>query len=277
MELNIFTYTNYRDFLKDYYDSSKENNKNFSYRYFAKKAGFTSSNFLYLVIHGKRNLTKDYVPKFASAMGLSKLEQRYFEALTSFNQAKSPEAKRYYLELLYNLKRNQTGKLLNDQQYEYISNWYYPVIREMVLLPSFKENPTWIRKELGGRVSTRQIRDALETLIRLDLVRRNEEERLVQTDQHVVTEEEVMHAAAHSFHQQMLSLAKEVLKTVAGDEREISGVTMALSPKQFKEIKRMIHEFEDKILNYLSTDPDMPEKVYQINMQLFPVTGQKGK
>ena len=71
---NIFEYADYREYLKDYYEHSKDTKDNFSYRYFAQKAGFASSNFLYLIIHGKRNLTKDYIPNFGKALGLSNLK-----------------------------------------------------------------------------------------------------------------------------------------------------------------------------------------------------------
>lgn len=271
MDLNIFGYSDYREFLRDYYDHSKKTNKNFSYRYFAHKAGFSSSNFLYLIIEGKRNITKDCVPKFSKVIGLNKKEQQYFDALISFNQAKNSEAKRYYLELLHNLRKDKTGTLLNDEQYEYISNWHYPVIREMVTLPHFEEKLSWIRKQLGDRVTRKQVREALDTLIRLGLLGRDDKGRLVQTDTHLITEDEVTHAAAYTFHQQMLSMAKDVLAKTNGDKREISGVTMAISEKQFKEIKRRIQEFEDSILKYLSDDPDVPEEVFQLNMQLFSV------
>ncbi len=53
---SIFTYTDYRAFLHDAYTHAKATNPAFSYRYFAKKAGFSSPNFLKLVIDGVYNL-----------------------------------------------------------------------------------------------------------------------------------------------------------------------------------------------------------------------------
>lgn len=269
---------NYREFLKDYYDHSKKMNANFSHRSFALKAGFLSSNFLYLIINGKRNLTKDFIPKFASAIGLNKREQQYFDALVSFNQAKNNDAKRYYLEILSTFKKDKTGKLLNDVQYKYISTWYYPVIRELVSLPHFKESPTWIKQQLGGMVSGKQAKESIEMLISLGLLQRDKNGKLFQVDAHVITNDEVTHAAAYTFHQQMLSLAKHILASTNGDGREISGITMAISGKQFHELKRRIHEFEDTILKYLTDNPDIPEDIYQVNVQFFPITNvKKGK
>jgi len=272
MKPDIFQFSDYRKYLKSFYEWSKETNDKFSYRYFAKRAGYASSNFLYLIIEGKRNLTKNYIAKFADAIELNKREQQYFDALVSFNHATSPEAKRYYLELLHNLSHDKTGRLLAEGQYEYISTWYYPVIRELVTLPNFNEDPKWIKRQLNDKVSVKEITEAIDTLTRLMLLGRDETGRLIQLDNHIITEDEVANVGAYKFHQQMLSMAKMVLSSTDSHEREISGITMAISTRQFNEIKRKIHEFEDSILKYLTHNPDVPEQVFQMNIQLFSVT-----
>lgn len=273
--LNIFEYTDYRKFLKDFYNQSKKANNAFSYRVFARKAGFSSSNFLYLIIEGKRNLTKEYILKFSNAIGLNNKEQQFFDALVSFNHAKDAEARRYYLELLYNLRKSKTGTLLTDAQYEFISTWYYPVIRELLALPDFKEDRAWIKKKLCNRVKGRQIDEAISTLIRLGLIQRDENRKLIPTEAHIITEDEVENVAAYKFHQQMLTLSKECLQQTEQHEREISGLTMAISEKVFQEVKRKIHEFEDEIIRLVANNEDDPERVYQLNLQLFPLTNGK--
>lgn len=272
MELNIFEYSNYRDFLKDYYVHTKRVNNNFSHRSFGRKAGFSSPNFLQRIIKGDRNLTKDYIPKFSEALGLDKKEQQYFDALVSFNQAKGPEAKRYYLELLHNLKKGSISSRISDAQYEYISKWYYPVIREMVVMYDFKDDPKWIRKKLRNKLTEREIEEALNTLQRLGLLNRCGDGRFVQTEAHIGTEDEVAHTGAYAFHQQVLSIAKEILATIDAESREFSGVTMTISKKQFREIKRKIHEFKNNIVQYIADNPDIPETVFQLNLMLFPFT-----
>jgi hypothetical protein len=47
---------------------------------------------------------------------------------------------------------------------------------------------------------------------------------------------------------------------------------MAISSRQFKEIKTRIAEFEDSILKYLSDNPDTARSVFQMNVQLFSLT-----
>jgi uncharacterized protein (TIGR02147 family) len=272
MTLNIYEYIDFRDFLSDFYKDSKESNKAFSLRYFAKKAGFASAAFLPLIIEGKRNLTKEFIPKFATAIGMSKKEHQYFEVLVSFNQAKNAEAKKYYFELLRRIRKDKAGEPLKDEQFEYLSNWYYPVIRELIALPDFTETPEWIAKKLNYRVTLGQARDALERLQNLGLITRDENGSLKQVDINVMTDQEVHYTAVYSYHQQMLSIAKEILAATNGTGHEISGITMPVSKNQFNEIKRMIHDFERDILRYLLDHPETPENVTQLNVQLLNLT-----
>ena len=277
-DVNIFEYSSYRDFLKDYYDTAKEKNRAFSHRIFAKKAGLTSPNYLHLVISGKRNLSRNFIPQFSTALGLSKREQNYFEALVSLNHATTPEAKRYYMELLAKFRKDKVGVLITDAQFAFLSNWYYPVIREMVTIPGFQEDYEWIRERMNFKVGVRSIKKAIATLLQLGLLVRNEEGRLAQADASLTTEDDVANTAAFTFHEQMLTLACDILKSTNGHEREISALTMTLSQRHFDHIRARIREFEDEIARYLANNPETGDIVYQMNLQFIPLTnkGQEG-
>lgn len=58
---DIYEYLEYRIFLADAYQAGKENVSAFSYRYLARKAGFSSPNFIKLVMDGERNLSMESV------------------------------------------------------------------------------------------------------------------------------------------------------------------------------------------------------------------------
>jgi len=48
---------------------------------------------------------------------------------------------------------------------------------------------------------------------------------------------------------------------------------MAVSEKQFSELRTMVREFENTVLKYLENNSDSSSAVYQLNFQLFPLTG----
>lgn len=102
--LDVFEYTDYRVYMKTFYEEKKRSPGSFSYRRFSKIAGNASPNFVKLVVDGQRNLTVENIHKFAVAMGLEGLEHDYFVALVHFTQEGDPGTKDYYNQIMARLK-----------------------------------------------------------------------------------------------------------------------------------------------------------------------------
>ncbi len=272
---SVYNYTDFRQFLLDYYELRKKQEGSYSYRAFATEVGCNSPNLMFLIVSGKRNLTKTNIPKVAALIGMGKREQHYFDALVSFNQAKTDSGKDYYFQLLNRLKGHRITALIAGEQFEYISLWYYPVIREMVLLEEFEERPEWIAAHLKGRVTVGEAKTALEALLRLGLLKRDENGKLVHVDKHITTGNEVAHVAAYEYHQQMLDISKDILAKSPPNRRDYSSLVMAVSKTQFEELKQMIHDFEETVIHYINDHPDKPEAVYQLNVQFIPAAASK--
>lgn len=103
-EPNLFKYTEYRLYLKDFYLYQKKVNGTYTYEKFAQKAQIKSPNFLKLIIDHKKNLTPKTILQFVYALKLDELETNYFEALVFENQAESPLEKSHYGKRLKSLK-----------------------------------------------------------------------------------------------------------------------------------------------------------------------------
>lgn len=272
MEPNLFEHVNYRQFLAAYYQSKKASSESFSYRYFARRAGVASPSYLLDVIKGVKNIADKSLDGFCRALGLSLRERHYFENLVRFNQSDNPEVKRHYYQQLLPVLKKESGKHLQGKQYDYFSSWYLPVVREMIALSDFRENSKWISRRLKGLISPKEAKKAIELLLDLGLIKRNADERLKITDVTVTTPPEVAELVMVKFHQEMLSQAREALVGVEGWQREISGITAALSPAQFKEIKQEIQEFQNRIMQRLEKVDQEANHVYQFNCQLFALT-----
>ena len=82
----ITEYNDYRCYMRDYYEERKRTSY-FSWREFAKLAGFSSSGYLKLVCDGKTRLRQDGALKVARAMELSGYRREYFCLLVEFCDA----------------------------------------------------------------------------------------------------------------------------------------------------------------------------------------------
>src|SRR5512133_2363263 len=126
----IYEYLDYREYIKDFYENLKMQDKKFSQRYLALKLGVKSSGFLSEVINGKRNLSQNNVLQWLKVLKLDKDESCYFDNLVHFNQSVSLSEKSYWLQKLMDSKKVHLS-VLNKDLYEYFSKWYYTAIHEM--------------------------------------------------------------------------------------------------------------------------------------------------
>lgn len=269
---DIFTYLSYRGWLRDYYEAAKENIPAFSYRYFSRKAGYSSPNFLKLVMEDKRNLTADSVARFCKALKLSPAEARFFEALVDLDQAQNAQEKNEAFERVASSRRFRYARRMDRGFFDYLSHWYYPAIREMAARSDFQEDPSWIAAQLVPPIKPAQAREALDLLLELGLLERDGAGRIVRGNASITTGHEVQSLAIGNYHRQMLERAADSIELVPSTKRDISALTVCISPEAVPEFKKRIHEFRETLLHLGDQDQD-PRSVYQINIQFFPLSG----
>lgn len=268
---DIFEYLDYRKFLGDYYTAAKKHNRAFSYRYFSRKAGYSSPNFLKLVIDGKRNISADSIERFGQALKLKPSEKRFFANLVAFNQASTVEEKNEAFERVAASRRFRRARRLDHAYFEYFSHWYFPAIREMAGRPDFREDPEWIAKQLLPSIHPSQARTALDLLEELELLQRDENGQLVRGETSITTGHEVMSLAIRNYHRQMLERAADSMELVGPERRDVSALTVCIEPDTVSELKDRVHAFRERLLDRCDRD-QAPSTVYQINVQLFPLT-----
>ena len=269
---NIFHYENYRRFLADWYSWMKSSKKTFSFRSFSRWAGFKSPNQLYLVIREKRNISWSSLDTYCKILKLNKREKKYFELLVKLNQSKDLSLKTQYLKELSSHHLKQ-GFLLKKDQYSYLSNWYYPVIREMACLADFRDNPVWISKKLGGKITSQEAKQAIQTLLSLKLLKRDSKNKLLQTNHYVTTGHEIQMVASHIYHTQMSQLAMESLSTRKASERNFTALTFTIRQSDYATLVAEIDDFRKRFIDHLQNRPQKTrdESLYQININLFPI------
>ncbi len=269
---DIFGYLDYREYLRDYYDAAKEAVSAFSYRYFSRRAGFSSPNYLKLVSDGDRGLTPKSLEKMIKGLELDREEARFFRALVGFGQAKSAEEKNEYFESVSASQQFRSARRIDSSMFEYLSRWYYPAIREMAARPDFKNDPKWIAGELFPPITAKQAQQALDVIFDLGLLE-TDGEKVWRGNPNLTTGHEVGSLAAGNYHRQMLEKGAQSIETVPREHREISGMTMCINDEKFLELKERIHSFRESLMEVAERDDgDNPDRLYQFNLVFFPLT-----
>jgi uncharacterized protein (TIGR02147 family) len=268
---SVFEFVDYRAYLRAYYETEKARRPAFSYRYFARRAGQASPNFLKLVIEGKRNLGKESVSAFAVALELDKEEATFFADLVAFCQATTQEEKNRYFSRIAASRNFRKAGRIEGELFEYLSHWHIPVVRELTARKDFREDPKWIAAQLRPTISIREAAQALRVLLRLGLIRKLDDGRIERGEPSWTTGHEVQSFAVVNYHQEMLNRASEAMTTVPQAERDVSSLTVCIKASTVAEIKRRMHAFNEELLALCDADED-PEIVFQIGLQCFPLS-----
>jgi uncharacterized protein (TIGR02147 family) len=277
--LSIYGYTDYRGYLKDFYEFKKDSARGYSYRSFSKTAGFSSPNFLKLVIDGKRNISPEAIDKFIKALRLTPQMGEYFRALVKMNQSKSDDDKAKFYEDLKHLTPHAKRRELNVEEYQYLSSWLYPVLRELIELKSFRDDPYWIARRLKSKVNVSDITKALSWLVKAGFIEKLANGCYTSHDNMVLTSDEVKNLAIRNYHRQMLEQAKEALEELDVSEREFGALTFSLPSSALDELKFKLKNFRRDLHTWaMQTVSDSSgEMVVQVNLQMYPHTANPKK
>ena len=270
----IVEYQDYHAFLSDYYEERKRTSA-FSWREFAKIAGFVSPSYLKMVCEGKTNLSKVTMGRVADAIGLAGHEVDYFEAMVQFGNAKTDDVKKKFLEKMQSIAFDHKVRIVDKDAFEYYDSWKNPVVRELApLMPGAM--PGEIAKACTLEVSAIDVRKSLQFLVRAGFLEQVEENVYRQTEKSVEGSKEGLPLAIRSMHREMGNLAVDSLDRFSSSERNVTGVTMGIDRKTYGQI---VHELDEcrKKITALAESCGNIRQVYRLNLQLFPLSKEVGK
>jgi uncharacterized protein (TIGR02147 family) len=272
--LSVYGYTDYRKYLKDFYDFKKDGSHGYSFRAFSKAAGFSSPNILKLVMDGQRNIGADAMQKFIAGLCLPEQMAAYFRVLVKFNQAKDDTEKVELFEELRRLTPQAKRRQLNAESLHYVSHWLHPVIREMVSLDEFRDDPYWISRRINSEASVQEITSALQFLIKEGFIEKTPEGNFVARDNMVLSSDEVKSLVIRKYHRQMLDQAKDALENLPIDSREFGALTFVLPEGSLGELKYKIKQFRSELHTWAmqTVENGSGEIVVQVNIQMYPHT-----
>lgn len=263
---SVFDYYDYREFLKDSIEFLRTKGK-FSVRSFAAQVGFKSIGFLTMVLKKERNLSLKSAQKIAEALHLQKSDSDFFEKLVLFNQAETLEDKDLRYQDLLNFHKFRSIRQADAAQYEFFAHWYVVAVLEALGTELAKGGLDAIAASM--RVDRSKVDHAIEILSRLKFIEKNGQ-TWKRLEPAISTEREIKNLTVRRFHREMIAKALETIDGLPAKDRELGSLTISLSSAKFEELRRRIFQFQQDLNALYSDDPD-PEKIYQMNIQLFPL------
>jgi uncharacterized protein (TIGR02147 family) len=225
----LFDYTDYRAFLRDYFAHQKQTNPVFSHQFFARKARIRSSGFMLHVMKGERNLTKAVLLKVAKALDLTPHQTEYFDALVSFNQAAGIDEKNFFFARMAEKRRAVRAGTVEENQYELYSRWYHTVLRELITLVPDNTDAAKLSRLLVPAITPAEVRRSLRLLGALGLIEEHEDGTYRQTDPFIRGGGALRRIALVNFQRAMLEIAAQARNNFPEREIDMSTVTVTMS------------------------------------------------
>jgi len=270
---DIFTYLDYRKYLRDLCEAKKRVQPHFSYRYLSQKVQIKSAGFFSWVLQGKRNISDRLVLELARFFKMNKAQTAYFEGLVTFNQANTHDERKHAFEKLLTMRRGAV-KQVDEDQIDFYRKWYYSALRELLpIIAVTDDNIAQVGTILSPAVKPAQVREALSVLERLGMARRDENGIYKRTDAILSSRENVPFVALHDFQISSMELAIAALDGFEKNERELSTVTMSIDDDAYLRIVEQTAMFRAAIME-IARSVKRPTRVMQLNMQLFPLSVQ---
>jgi uncharacterized protein (TIGR02147 family) len=267
---DLFHYTNYRQYLTDFYQAKKKQDPKFSLRVFAAQAQFPSHGLLKFLMEGKRNLSKKTLLRLCPALGLNPEQTVYFENLVFFNQAKTLEDKGHFYDKLISGSGASQFKKLESSQLQIFRKWQSVVLREMLSLKQFRNSAEWLASKMLFPVEPHEIKDSFQALISAGVIKKTPN-GFKPTDPDITTDDEIKSFLVKSYHVQMMRLAILAQETLPGSERDISSACFAIKASDLPALKKQLQLMRKELRNFASS-PGEGDRVVQVNIQLFPLT-----
>lgn len=270
MMKSVVEYKDYREYVLDYYRERKRTSA-FTWREFAKIAGFASGSYLKLVCDGKTRLREEGAKKTALAMGLLGFEYDYFVLMVRYESAKTERDKKKCFEEMQALSDAHHVKILGSDLYTFYETWKHSVVRELaVAMPGAK--PHEMAKVCRPAISAADVSSSLRFLVNSGFLTVDAKGVYHQANRSLTTGRlKVVSVAVHSLLHQMGEFALDALDTLPISERHFSGVTMGMTAESYEKVIEELKECRKRIVSIVSADKKV-EKVCRLNMQLFPLT-----
>ena len=273
----VFEYLDYREFLRDYYQSKKAANPAFSLRAFSDKIGFKTKDFISRVMQGDKNLSTQSIQKIVTGLKFGKREASFFEDLVWFNQAETMDEKNSWFQKMQNelkiVRFTEGQHQLAFYQYQVYSHWRHLVVRSLIGMYGFHGDFTSLAKSVHPTITIEEAKESVELLEKCNLVKKNEDGSYELVNKDITTGDRTSKIALRGFHQHCLALGAESIDRDPPTMRNISGLTLGISQAGYEKIVERMSAFRKEIAQIANEDKDA-DKVYQMQLLLFPIGGK---
>ncbi len=265
---DIYTYDDFRVYLREAFEAKKKADSTYSYRKFAKDAGILNQGYLLDVIGGKRTLSTTMLLKMAAAFGLNEGESEFLQLLADFGQAKKDDERQaHYQEILHRRNRSRFARL-SPSLTKYYQDYRYPLVRCAIEATDYRGDAEALGKWLDPPLAPAVVKKIVSDLVDWKLIVRATSGQYEVTS-HFVEPPPTMGSLVRRLNREWILHAAEAPFRYPPQKRHVSTLLLMVSDDTKAAILEKIENFRHDILDLVEKDPN-PDGIMQMSLQFFP-------
>ena len=268
--LQLYSYDDHKNFLKDYFQKKKELRNTFSLRFFAQKAGFSDHSQLTHLLSGRRNVTAKSMIKLIDGLELTGSSKEYFTYLVYYTQAKTAEEKEKWYKELNIIREKSEFYEVNRKQYDFFSEWYYPIVRDLATSPCWDRDYKKLGELLEPEITATQAKEAVEFLQEIGMIEPDNDG--YKKCDNVITTGSIPIFMIHKARNVLAKLGSDTTEKCSDKEVINANTSILLSEKNLDKYYDLIEKFENKFEKLVVDENGKQNRMYQMNLQFFPTT-----
>lgn len=264
---SIFSYHDYRQYLKDVYAYRRKLDPTYNLVKFAKALGFSSHSGLAMILTGKRELRSPYIDKLVKHLKLSIRQQLYLEAMIRAVPLSAQKRRVLLQEIdqqagMWEPPALQDGIRLID---------FFIVQQVLALYRGFVPLQT-IQKHFRYRIQQKDLIAVLQWMHNKQYIESSPLGFRIQ--QSILTlQDETPNASGKQFHKDCLSLAATALESDSIEKREFQTYLFTLDSSRIPQLKSHIKKLVLEAISEYECELE-GDTVLQLHFNLFEITNR---
>jgi uncharacterized protein (TIGR02147 family) len=212
---------------------------------------------------------------------LNKAQSEEFKLLVLFNQSEDPADRNYALKKLSEFRVEQKLKHgeIDRKVFDKVPNWIGWIIYALADQDGVSFEVSKLKEALRGKASETEINHSLNLLLASGELVKDPLTGLISKGTPKDVTEEIPPSLIRKLQMQLMYLGLESLYQDPADQREFGSLTLSLTEKEFNDVKFKLRQLRKALHkeNSIARMETKGQRVYQLNLQLFPVSDASKK
>lgn len=263
--VNIFDYTDYREFLLANFRARQGRRREYSIRQFSQALGLRPTA-LSDVLGRRYGISAKTALGISSALELSAEQSAYLICLVEIEHSRSASLKNDARRRLKRiLAKSQNYSQLNEASLSLLESWRFPAILEMISILGATATSAAIAQSLGLKRAV--VEKDLKRLLEIGAIEA-EGPAWIRRTSYAIGESPVPQATIRSFHKQILTKATDAIESQKISERKFLSSVFSFDVAKIEEARAELELLHRQFISKYEAKEN-PDSVYAVSLQLF--------